>query len=188
LLNLAVAARNHVDLEGLVGLLMNVLLVEVASDVKASLRANLQGLHKTLLQELEVEHYPFELLLEALRELTPLVQSVSLSSTLSMEDTMPRLEGVQIRPFLTHHNPSSRTDLTLILEGVERGIELRALFNPRRCDIDRLCDFLECVRQLTSQSLEAPDRPVAELDFLVRTDQRAQDLVQASRTKNVAEF
>ncbi|MGO4347851.1 amino acid adenylation domain-containing protein [Paenibacillus sp. MCAF9] len=115
-----VAGRNHVDVEGLIGMFVNTAAIRCRPQLEHTVSSYVAELHEDVLQALEHQEYPFEKLVERLnlvqdKSRNPLFDTMFILQ--NMEHSALQSGGLSFEPQPFEHGVS-KFDLTL--EAVER--------------------------------------------------------------------
>ncbi|OME67950.1 non-ribosomal peptide synthetase, partial [Paenibacillus sp. FSL A5-0031] len=115
-----VAGRNHVDVEGLIGMFVNTAAIRCRPQLERTVSSYVSELHEDVLQALEHQEYPFEKLVERLnlvqdKSRNPLFDTMFILQ--NMERSALQAGGLSFEPQPFEHGVS-KFDLTL--EAVER--------------------------------------------------------------------
>ena len=119
-----VAGRNHVDLENLIGLFVNILVLRVDLSGDPTFRELLGRVRTASLGAYDHQELPFEVLVDELqparlRSRRPVVQV--LFQLMQFDERPPSLEGLEVRP-LASHGQAVRFDLELHLWQDAKGL------------------------------------------------------------------
>ncbi|MFF2076047.1 amino acid adenylation domain-containing protein [Kitasatospora sp. NPDC058162] len=184
----ASSGRNRADLEGLVGFLVNTVVLRSRVEPEQSFTAFLAGVKETVLEAFAHEEVPFERLVEAVHperdaSRTPLVQAMVVLQN-APEDAL-RLPGVTVTDHPVHRE-AAPFDLTVEFFEADGGLTARigystALFD--RATVVRLAGHLTT---LAAAAAAEPRRALATLPMLTEAERR--ELLPAARTEEQPPF
>jgi iturin family lipopeptide synthetase A len=170
-IGMAMAGRDHSDLENQIGFYVNTVPLRTVFSGGESFETLLEKVRETMFEAYQHQIYPFDQLIEALHLARDLSRSplfdvmVELSTIDIAGDATPKLEGITVGDFLTPAQ-TSKYDLSVRFhdegDGLFMTIEYNSdLFEPGR--IDQLCEHLQ---GFALAGLARPQAPLAELDFM----------------------
>ncbi len=132
IIGLPVAGRNHIELENIIGVFLNVLIVRSTFSDDEKFIQYLHQLNNNYMEALEYQDYPYEQLYEYAVE-TLKIQEKSLFSILY--NYMPKegnktlnMEGIRVTAYPLQE-PEVKYSLTLYVREIEEMIEMEAVFN-----------------------------------------------------------
>lgn len=167
---LGVAGRNRMGLEPVVGFLVNTLVLRTRLDAGAGFGALVEQVREGMLEAMEQPDAPLDRVLEALRmpssaSHTPLAQAMFFYQNHPSHN--PRMHGLEVA-LLSPRELDRRTaqaDLTLF---VRHGQDPEIVFeySTDLFDAERIRALSSHLLTLLGNAIDAPERPLAELDIL----------------------
>ncbi|MFL5351286.1 amino acid adenylation domain-containing protein, partial [Archangium sp.] len=169
----SIAGRRGTELEGLVGFLINTLVLRSRLSSKASFRELLLQVRDTTLAAHEHQDVPFEKLVEHLqpqRDLsrTPLFQVMFILHNAPTE-TMTLPGGLTLRP-LELTNSVSKFDWMLSLGDTSGGFTGGLEYSTDLFERDTMARAMEHLRVVLEAAVAQPETPLSELPLLTRAE------------------
>jgi amino acid adenylation domain-containing protein/non-ribosomal peptide synthase protein (TIGR01720 family) len=177
------AGREHADLAPQIGFYVNTLALRDAVTGADTFRALLARVQQTFLEAHEHRAWPFDQVIADLR----LDRSPSHSPLFDVavqlhhaEAATPALPGVRATEFDTGYH-AAKVDLNFDFTLREGELAVTVEFNADLFSTARVERMLGHLRELARAALDAPDRPIAQLDLVPETE-RARLLGEFNRT------
>ncbi|HYN22321.1 MAG TPA: condensation domain-containing protein, partial [Thermoanaerobaculia bacterium] len=162
------AGRNRVEIEGLIGLLLNTLVLRTDSSGAPTFRELLGRVKEVVLGAYRYQSIPFERLLEELqpeRQLsqTPIFQV--LFNFVSLSNLEMKLAGLRVEPIEPLH-ADSKFDFTLYVNDRPETLQLDLVYSTDLYDKARMHEMLRQYVHLLAQAAESPETPVSALSLV----------------------
>jgi amino acid adenylation domain-containing protein/FkbH-like protein len=169
-----IANRTKPEVQGLIGLFMNMVVLRGDVSGQPTFRELLARVRDTTLAAYANQEYPFEKLVEQLKpdrdpSRTPFYQNILiLQSAGTDEVTLP---GVQVA-WDDVHTGTAKTDLTLSLTPHAGGLRGSLEYNTDLFDTATIRRMLDHYEVLLRNAVANPDAAVSRLDLLTRSERR----------------
>ena len=162
------AGRGRLEVEGLIGMLLNTLVLRADLSGDPSFRELLARVRETVFGAYQYQDLPFEKLIEELqpeRQLsrTPIFQVMF--NFVSVPDISFTLSGVEIE-MLSLPEPDAKFDFTLYVEDTPASLHLRLVYNADLFDRPRMQEMLRQLDGLLAQAVADPEAPIGSLSLV----------------------
>ncbi len=191
-----VANRDRPETAGLIGFLLNTLVLRADLAGKPSFRTLLTRVRETALQAYAHQELPFEMLVEALQPTRDMSRSPFFQVMFDLQEAPLQgltLPGITLQP-LRVEGGTAKFDLALSLEYGPGGLSGYLNYNSDLFDADTAQRMVDHLRTLLEAAVADPDRTVATLPMLTEAEQQ-QILAEwslapaaAPETRSVAEM
>ncbi|MFI9324914.1 amino acid adenylation domain-containing protein [Kitasatospora aureofaciens] len=170
----ASSGRNRADLEGLVGFLVNTVVLRSRVEPEQSFREFLGAVKETVLDAFAHEEVPFERLVEAVHperdaSRTPLVQAMVVLQ--NAPDDALELPGVSVTDHPVHRE-AAPFDLTVEFFETNGGLTARIGYSTALFDRATVVRFAGHLSTLAAAAGSEPDRTLATLPMLTDPERR----------------
>ncbi|MCX6580880.1 MAG: amino acid adenylation domain-containing protein [Candidatus Aminicenantes bacterium] len=170
-----IAGRNHADLQGIIGMLVNTLALRNAPSGEKTFREFLKEVRKSTLAAFENRDYPFEDLVEqATRQINRDVSRNPIFDTIfnllnfeSQYENNVKIEvpGMTIRPY-EYERGIAIFDLSLDAVESQDGITFTFEFCTKLFKPGTIDRFIGYFKKIVSAAAAAPDQKIAQLEIL----------------------
>jgi amino acid adenylation domain-containing protein len=171
LVGMPIANRNRAEIERIIGFFVNTLVIRLDLTGDPSFRELVRRVRDAALGAFDHQDLPFEKLVESVQPPRSLDHSPIFQVLFLFQNApMPTVERAGLSA--THFEipaGTGRFDLTLT---VLRGTRLRFDYKRDLFDRDRMRRMLGHYQRLLEGAVEAPDRPVSELELLSAAERR----------------
>jgi amino acid adenylation domain-containing protein len=178
-----IAGRTHIDLEDLIGFLVNTLVLRAKITSQITFHEVLRQVRKTCLEAYRHQDLPFEKLVEVLKPVRdpsryPVVQAIFQLRHLSdLCLTFPKI----VAHSFPVKNRTGNFDLRMVCEETESGIE-GFLYYPQSLFSDTtIASFAKHYQILLEELIANPQRPISQISFLTDAECH-QQLVEWNNT------
>jgi amino acid adenylation domain-containing protein len=180
----AVAKRSRSELEGLIGLFVNMLPLRTQVDPEGGFHAVLGAVRETALAAYTHQDLPFEVLVEELAPERDLSRNPLFQIALVFEGELPGEIALAPDLTLTYGEVDGKTsqfDLTLHLSNRDGGLAGRFVYSTDLFDDDTVVRMAGQLERLLAGLVAEPERAVATLPLLT-AEERQRVLVDWNRT------
>jgi amino acid adenylation domain-containing protein len=167
-LSVPVAGRNHVDLEGLIGFFVNVLILRTDLSGNPSFYELMKRLNKSAVGAYANQDLPFEKLIEELHPERNVRRAPFFDVLINFNNlpiTPLVLPGLSIRR-VDLHEPVSKFHITVYINESEGQFCIRFLYQTELFTVERIESMLEQFRFLIEQAVTDPSRPIESYSLL----------------------
>lgn len=169
-----VAGRDHADLDGQVGLFVNMLSVRSRFKGTDSFRQLLAHIKQITLAAYDHQGYPFDLLVDELGLLKDLSRNPLFDISIGLQNTaqafkaeaLPRLDNLEVQLYEAGENRTSKFDLTFNFMETASGMSLHVQYNSDIYEQDTIMRLLQHLEGILKAATEQPDRSIAALEYL----------------------
>jgi amino acid adenylation domain-containing protein len=169
-----VAARNRIEIETLIGVVVNILVMRGDLSGDPTFRELLRRTREITLAAYAHQDLPFEKLVEELQPRRNLSYSPLFQVMLNFQNApIPpaTTEKLKLTP-LNLHGGSVLYDLTLTLVETGRGVSATLEYNTDLFEAATIAEMLQHFSALLESASENPDRPVSRLPLLTESQRR----------------
>ncbi len=169
-----VANRDRPETAGLIGFLLNTLVLRADLTGKPSFRALLERARETALQAYAHQELPFEMLVEALQPTRDMSRSPFFQVMFDLQEAPLQslsLPGIALKP-LRVDGGTAKFDLAFSMEYGPTGLSGYLNYNSDLFDAATARRMLDHLRTLLEAAVADPDRPITALPLLTREEQR----------------
>ena len=165
-----VSGRSHADLEGQIGFYVNTVVLRNKLDPEASFIDFFRQVKTNVLEAYAHQDYPFDLLLEDLDYKRDVSRSAIFDVLVSMQNTdkndggLPL--GVKENTLIDHGEHLAKLDLEINFAEIGEHFLFHLNFNKDVYDKDVFSALMNHFVALIAVILEAPDRPIAQLNYM----------------------
>jgi amino acid adenylation domain-containing protein len=187
ILGTPIAGRDHIDLEGQIGLYLNTLALRTQFDKTSSVRELFNAVKHSALGAYEHQHYPFDQVVDSLglkRDLgrSPLFDVMLVLQNFDNTDyDVPTEIGFTTQKFPADHS-TSQFDLTLSFVEIEGELRVGASYATSIFAEQDVVRFLAHFEQLTKSLIESFDAEVGALNYL-SIEEKEQVVVEFNQSK-----
>ncbi|MFC5702235.1 non-ribosomal peptide synthetase [Cohnella faecalis] len=170
-----VAGRRHADLQGLIGMFINMLPMRTRPKAGLSFADYLNDVKDTALQALENQDYPFDELVRKLNAQRDFNRNPLFDASFALQNMdMPRIEaeGLAIEPINIRFHPA-KFDLTLWAEEGEDGLRLTLEYRPALFKQETIAKMVDDLTTILDRIVEEPQIELGEIELLGDEEQRA---------------
>ena len=167
-----VAGRTRMETEGLIGFFVNTLALRVKVQGERSFREVLEGVRRVALGGYEHQELPFEKLVEELQPERDLSRNPLFQTVMVLQNTlMPKLElpSLMLNIAVTEVQ-TAKFDLTLKVEELPDVLRCHMEYNSDLFEETTIERMAAHFRNLMRSIVAAPERPIARLEMLSRTE------------------
>ncbi len=178
-----IANRNRSETEGLIGFLLNTLVIRTDLSGDPTFREFLAQVREVALEAYAHQDLPFEMLVEELQPERDMSRSPLFQVMFDLQDeplSTLELAGLALEP-LQVDNGTAKFDLALSMEQGEDRLGGYLNYNTDLFQHDTITRMLGHFQTLLGGIVENPNRPISELPLLTESE-REQLLVEWSRT------
>lgn len=174
LVGTVVANRNQIELTGLIGFIMNTLVLRNEVSAKLSFKELLQRVKNVTLDAFTHQELPFDLLLEELKperdiSRTPLFQVMYIHQ--NPAEVKLQIEGLDIEP-LEVENKAAPFDLRLITQETREGIICRLDYCTALYEDATIARMLEHYQNIIQEAVGDISREIGKLSILSSKERR----------------
>ena len=169
-----ISGRTAIETQNMVGMFVNVMPLRTAIDRGSSFRGLTQAVHTSILEMLEYQDYPFDLLVDRLNVQrkegrNPIYDTVFAFQ--NMHIPAFRAEGLEVE--MTNEDNISKFDITV--EAMERldQLEITFKYDTALFEETTILQFMDILRNGLEQAIAAPDTEVGTL--FARQEQQLED-------------
>jgi amino acid adenylation domain-containing protein len=158
-----IANRNRMEIENLIGCILNTLVLRTDLAGNPSFAELLQRVRKTTLDAFQHQDPPIEKIIEELQPARHLHRSPLFQVFINMldnEGTTPQ-PGNLIVERITFEDPHAKFDMTLYVRRVAEGMRLRLVYRTDLYSAERMNHFLGQYVYLLTQIVQQPDQPIS---------------------------
>ncbi len=169
-----VANRDRPETAGLIGFLLNTLVLRADLSGKPSFRTLLARTRETALKAYAHQELPFEMLVETLQPARDMSRSPFFQVMFDLQEAPLQalaLPGISLQP-LRVDGGTAKFDLALSMEYGPSGLSGYLNYNSDLFDADTARRMLEHLRTLLEAAVTDPDRPITALPMLTEKEQQ----------------
>ncbi|HEU5367284.1 MAG TPA: amino acid adenylation domain-containing protein, partial [Ktedonobacterales bacterium] len=169
-----IANRNRPETEGLIGFLVNMLVLRANFSGNPSFRALLRQVRKTALEAYEHQELPFEKLVEALQPERSLSYSPLFQVFFALENAIPPASeaGGLTWQMLAVDNFTSQFDLHLVIREAPKHLSGFFTYNTDLFEAGTIECMVGHWLTLLEEMVTHPDQPIATLPLLTRAERQ----------------
>jgi amino acid adenylation domain-containing protein/non-ribosomal peptide synthase protein (TIGR01720 family) len=170
----SIANRNRIEIEGLIGFFVNMIVLRTDLSGNPTLRELLGRAMETALGAYAHQDLPFEQLVEELKPVRDMSHAPLFQVAFVLQNVpMPALEipGLQMN-LVEIDSGTSKFDMTLSLEETEQGLKGLLEYNTDLFDAATIGRFIRHYRTLLESIINGPTKRLSELSLLTRAERR----------------
>ncbi len=169
-----VAGRSHTDLEGIIGMFVNMLPLRSQPSGKKQFSEFLKELKSHVLEAIDHSDYQYEDLIDHLglerdTSRNPLFDLVFMFQNL--DEPNLELDGVTVEPYDTNHRVS-KFDLTLTAFESKETIDLELIYATDLFAEETISSFLEYLQILISEVIKDPEAPIGTMNMISQEEKQ----------------
>ena len=177
LLGVPVADRDRLDLQQLIGFLLDTHILRTDLSGNPSFRQLLGRVQKRMLGLYSHQSVPFQRVVEALNPERTLSYAPLFQVMLNWRDPDAELQfigfpGLDVKPLLAQ-SKVSKFDLTFLVTEAPKSIELEVEYNTDLFDADRIERMFDHIRVLLEAASRDPEQGIAEMPMLTDAERQA---------------
>ena len=180
-----VAGRNHVEIEKLIGLIVNTLAFRINQSGESSVRSLLAQIRQTSLDGYVHQDLPFEKLVEHLKPHRDVSRTPIFQVLLNYENIPSNAVSIQnlcVQEF-EFDDGIAQFDLSMEIQNKGNGLSGNLTYNTDLFDAETIKRIIKHYQNILENMVSKPDQPISTLSLLT-PEEKHRILVQWNDTKN----